>query len=379
MRLRTRLLAASLAVAAVASAAVLVVSSGARADDPVHVLTAAGSDTTEAVMHDVLTRFAASPANVDAVGVANIPAVPTGPGYVVPSDAACPSRTYVVSGSPPASYTAPNGSGAGRNALRDPTNLANGCIDIARSSSPPSASDPAGFRYFGFARDAVSWAAFNGGRAPVELTKNEIKGIYDCSFTNWNQVGGTAGPIQRYLPQSGSGTRAFFISNILDGADPTIVSSASCPAVKIVEENKGNEITPADRPGAIVPYSAGAWIAQANGAIANARSTSTIRAITVSGVVLKPVAPPVFGKYAPNGPVISGGDFPGVRTVYNVLDTDSLAYAEALRAVGFDSADPVSGVRSPLCSGEMATVLETFGFTPLAPNANGITCTIETR
>ncbi len=375
MQLRTRLLTAALAVASVAAPVVLS-STPATAADPTHRLTAAGSDTTEAVMETILDRYAASPANTGGDAVANIPAVPKGAGYTVGADAGCGARTYVPSGTPPTNYTAPNGSGAGRNALKDPTNLANGCIDIARSSSGPSSSDPAAFRYFGFAKDAVSWAAYSGGRAPVSLTKSQIKGIYDCSFTNWNEVGGTAGSIQRYLPQAGSGTRSFFIANILDGSDPTTVSSASCPAVKLVEENKGNLVAVADRPGAIVPYSAGAWIAQANGVLANTRSTATIRSITVSGTALKPVAGPTFGKYSPNAAVINGGVFPGVRTVYNVLDTDSVAYAQALKAVGFDSANPTTGVRSPLCSGQLASVLQTYGFTPLAPDANGTTCTV---
>ncbi|HEV7721117.1 MAG TPA: substrate-binding domain-containing protein [Iamia sp.] len=376
MRFRTRVLAAALAVTSVGPSAALVTSTPAQAADPTHVLTAAGSDTTEAVMQQVLARFSSSAANVNASGVANIPAVPVAPGFTVPTDNGCASRTYIVSGTPPTTYTAPNGSGAGRNALKDPTNLTNGCIDIARSSGGPSAGDPAGFRYFGFAKDAVSWAAFNGGRAPAALTKTQIKGIYDCSFTNWSEVGGTAGAIQRYLPQAGSGTRTFFIANILDGSDPTTVSSGSCPAVKLVEENKGNQVTAGDRPGAILPYSAGSWIAQANGATPNFRSTATVRAITVTGTALQPVAAPTFGKYKPNATVISGGAFPGVRTVYNVLHTDSLGYAEAQRAVGYDTANPASGVRSPLCNGQLATVLQTFGFTPLAANGNGITCTI---
>lgn len=374
MRLRTRILAAALAATSVGTTAALVASTPAPAADPTHVITAAGSDTTEAVMAEVLTRFGASVANVNASGVANIPALPASP-YTVPADNGCASRSYVTSGTPPTTYTAPNGSTAGKNALKDPTNLTNGCVDIARSSSGPSGSDPAEFRYFGFAKDAVSWAAFNGGRAPATLTKTQIKGIYDCSYTNWNEVGGTTGPIQRYLPQAGSGTRTFFIANILDGADPTTVSSGSCPAVKLVQENNGAAVTSGDRPGAILPYSAGAWIAQANGATPNVRSTTTVRAISVSGTNLQPVAPPSFGKYKPNATVINGGQFPGVRTVYNVLHTNSVGYAEALRAVGYDTANPTTGVRSPLCNGQLTSTLERFGFTPLAPNGNGITCT----
>lgn len=377
MRLRTRILTAALALTTVGSAAAFVAAAPAPAADPTHVLTASGSDTTEAVMAQVLARFQASAANVNAAGVANIPALPSSP-YVVPGDAGCVSRTYVSgAGAPPTTYGAPNGSSAGRNALKDPTNLTNGCVDIARSSSSRSGSDPAEFRYFGYARDAVSWAAFNGGRAPASLTKTQIKGIYDCSFTNWSEVGGTAGPIQRYLPQAGSGTRSFFISNILDNADPTTVSTGSCPAVKVVQENNGVQVPTAERAGAILPYSAGAWIAQANGASPNVRSTTTIRAITVSGARLHPVSAPVFGKYKPNSAVINGGAFPGARVVYNVLHTNSVGYTEALRAVGYDTANPTTGVRSPLCTGQMATLLQTFGFTPLAADGNGITCTVS--
>ncbi|HEX7133940.1 MAG TPA: substrate-binding domain-containing protein [Iamia sp.] len=375
MRFRTRVLAAALAVTSIGPSAALATSTPVQAADPTHVLVAAGSDTTDFVMRELMTRFGTSAANVNASGSVNIPAVPTTP-FVVPSDNGCASRTYVVSGAPPTTYTSPNGSTAGKNALKDPTNLTNGCIDIARSSSGPSGSDPAGFRYFGYAKDTLSWAAFNGGRAPATLTKTQIKGIYDCSFTNWSEVGGTAGAIQRYVPQAGSGTRAFFFSNLLDGADPSTVSSPSCPAVKVIEENKGDQVLAADRPFAILPYSASSWIAQANGATPNFRSTATVRAITVSGTPLQPVAKPVFGKYAPNAAVVSGGQFPGARTVFNVLHTDSLGYAEALRAVGYDTANPATGVRSPLCNGQMATVLQKFGFTPLPANGNGITCTL---
>ena len=377
MNLRTRILTATLAVTSLAVPAALSATAPAGAAAPVR-LTAAGSDTTEAVMEVVLARYAGSPANVDANTTANIPALPKAPGFVVPADTTCAARTYVTAGSPPTTYTAPNGSGAGKNALKDPTNLTNGCIDIARSSSGRSGSDPAAFQYFGFAKDAVSWAAFNGGRAPASLSKAQIKAIYDCTFTDWSEVGGTSGPIQRFLPQTGSGTLSFFLSNILDGGtDPATITTASCPAVKRVEENKGDQVAPADRAGAILPYSAGSWIAQPNGATVNFRSTATIRAITVAGTPQKPVAGPTFGKYQPNASVINGGTFPGVRTVYNVVDTDSVAYTAARGAVGFDPANPTATAsRSPLCNGDLATVLRTFGFTPLAADANGVTCTV---
>jgi phosphate transport system substrate-binding protein len=376
MNLRTRALGAAIAVTAFATPIALQASSPAAAATPIR-LTAAGSDTTESVMNAVLAAYAGNAtANPGGVTTSNIPALPTSP-FAVAADNTCEARTYVAAGNPPTTYTAPNGSSGGRNALKDATNLTNGCIDIARSSSGRGSSDPAGFEYYAFAKDAVSWAAFSGGKAPAALTKAQIKGIYDCTFVDWSEVGGTAGRIQRYLPQAGSGTRSFFQANILDGLDPSTITTGACPAVKLVQENEGTPVDAADRPFAILPYSAGAWVAQANGAQNNARSTATIRSITVSGTKLNPVAGPTLGKYKPNASVVNGGTFPGVRNVYNVLHTDSVAYTAARAAVGFDAANPTDvSKRSPLCNGQLASTLERFGFTPLPANANGVTCTV---
>jgi len=377
MRSVSRRLIAGVAIVVGALAPIVAVTP-ASAAAPHHVITAAGSDTTEAVMRAVLANFNKSAANTNHDGTANIPAVPGTRGYKVAADANCAVRTYAVVGSPPAMYTAPNGSGAGKTALADPTNLANGCIDVARSSAGPAAGESSAFRYFGYAKDAVSWAAFQSNtHAPATLTKGDIKNIYGCNVTDWAQVGGTSGPIQRYLPQAGSGTLKFFITNILDNNDPSTIAGVGCPAVKRVEENKGDQIDAADRTTAILPYSAGQWIAQANRVITDHRAGATVRSITVNNVAQNPVGPKVHGKYTPNARVING-PFPGARVVYNVLDTDSVDYAWALKAVGFDSANVATGVKSPLCTGKLATVLKTYGFLPLAADSHGITCQVET-
>ena len=96
--------------------------------------------------------------------------------------------------------------------------------------------------------------------APATMTKAQLQGIYNCTYTDWGQVGGIPGhPIQRYMPQSNSGTYSFFLSNWLGGVDPALVSSTTppagstfpCPAVintqldnagKPLEENTGNEL-----------------------------------------------------------------------------------------------------------------------------------------
>jgi len=72
------------------------------------------------------------------------------------------------------------------------------------------------------------------------------------------------------------------------------------------------------------------------------------------------------------------GGFPGVFTVYNVLHADSVAFTAARAAVGYDTSNPVTGVKSPLCKGQLDGLLRTYGFLPFAADSNGITCTFST-
>jgi ABC-type phosphate transport system substrate-binding protein len=252
------------------------------------VIAAAGSDTTQDFTG---SYFASAPVQALDTNVVNIPASPVpAAGVNVAADANCNAVTY-TDGSVPNDAThqaAPNGSGAGKTALTGavagtyPNATANGapstghgCIDIARSSSGRGGSDPATFEYYAFALSGVTWGSASLA-APASLTNQQLKDIYNCVFTDWSQVGGAPGHIQRYLPQAGSGTRNFFISNVLAGADPTLVTGTNCPAVRTsFEENTGQDLytpNPQDPTGtnaatyqeAIVPYDAGKFVVQAN-------------------------------------------------------------------------------------------------------------------
>ncbi len=330
-------------------------------DGRVQALAAAGSDTTQDVVGAVLDAYRAdTTANPDGDLTVNIPVT----GTTVPADETCEQRTYVpaAEAAPPTTYPAPSGSGAGKNALKDPANLTTACVDIARSSSARAASDPAEFEYYGYAKDAVSFARYPGA-APGDLTLAQLRGIYDCTITNWNQVGGTDAAIVRYLPPAASGTRSFFVGTVL-GAEP----STSCGEVKVAAENDGTAVPAADRPAAVLPYSVAQWVAQANGAVTDVRSGVEVGSLGGENPVSGPDA---AGRYEPNAGVINGGTFPGVRTVYNVLDTRLPSYGQALRVVGFDATGP-----GYLCSGSTAVtaVLKTYGFTPLPADATGNTC-----
>ncbi len=215
-------------------------------------------------------------------GVFNIHAAPSSP-QTVPADTdhCQQSVTYAAPPVPVGDVLAPNGSGNGRNALvqgssYNPAVPNNACVSIARSSGTPRTSatgDSTTFEYYAFALDGVSWASASLN-APAVLTPAQILGIYNCTFTNWAQVGGGSGPIQRFEPQPGSGTRSFFESAFLGGLDPTTISTPSCPAVITVqsngqplEENTGKEVNSLFYQTAIIPHSAGQWGFQGNNSI----------------------------------------------------------------------------------------------------------------
>jgi ABC-type phosphate transport system substrate-binding protein len=175
----------------------------------------------------------------------------------------------------------PDGSGAGIAALEanetDPKDSKYYCIDYARSSSPRSSSDPAcdasgGICFVSLAGDAVTWAvrdaASGGTDAPASLTPAQLKAIYECTDTNWKQVGGKSAPIKAYLPQTSSGTRSFFLLALGGGTTP--ITPGSCVSDLpteadpdgTLEENEGiNKVY--DSAEAIGIYSVGLYADQA--------------------------------------------------------------------------------------------------------------------
>lgn len=132
------------------------------------------------------------------------------------------------------------------------------CVDFARSSRSRKSTDPAkgpgGIVFVALAKDAVTYATNGTTNAPSNLTTAQLNSIYSCTVTNWNQVGGKNGTINAQLPQTSSGTRAFFLTAIgIVNPGPCITSTA--------EENEG--IDPVlQGPNTIFPYSIGKYIAE---------------------------------------------------------------------------------------------------------------------
>jgi ABC-type phosphate transport system substrate-binding protein len=158
----------------------------------------------------------------------------------------------------------PNGSSAGITQLATFQKTSDGkdfCSSFARSSRARASTDPAfapgGIAFVDLAGDAVTWSAQATTNAPATLTTAQLAAIYNCTDTNWNQVGGKNAPIHAFIPQSGSGTRAFFLSAI------GIATPGSCVSDDngLLEENEGVNPVLKD-PDAIFPYSIGKFIAE---------------------------------------------------------------------------------------------------------------------
>lgn len=175
--------------------------------------------------------------------------------------------------------TRPNGSGAGiaelEANLRPSGDKADWCVDFARSSRPRATTDPSSIVFVPFGIDAVTWSAdtFGGAsHAPAGLSTKALKAIYSCDASilktslsgpvTWNEVGGTGThKIIPVIPQSASGTRAFFLASI----GVTTLGSCVRGQNNTVEENEGTNAIfkkKTTAPDIVFPYSVAVYLAQ---------------------------------------------------------------------------------------------------------------------
>lgn len=242
-------------------------------------------------------------------------------------------------------------------------------VDFARSSSGPVAGS--GLTYLPFARDAVSIVfRTSGSLTGVSLSIDELKEIYsgvdpsaaaDQVVTTGTGAGATVTvngvAVHPKIPQQGSGTRSFFLGAI---GNPTLAGYISDPATGGLAENDGTVLTTA---GDLIPFSAAAWIKQAN---TSAAGTSGNEIATVNGQAPTTGTVPNLLPGALFG-ATSGSDFiprvaatyPFARDTYNVVPTAFLTGTTAQQALvsrltsagtslakGVDHADSKAIIRS---------------------------------
>jgi len=189
-----------------------------------------------------------------------------------PTTGAMGDPIQLKSGSANCNIPRPDGSSAGITALENTLTTTGGqpCINFARSSRGPATTDPATITFINLAGDAVTYATQPGGHAPAAgLTTAQLTGIYNCTITNWSQVGGTSAPIDAFIPQSTSGTRAFFLSALGLTAPGGCVSTSATVSgagganANTLQENEGDApILNKNKADVIFPFSVGKWIAE---------------------------------------------------------------------------------------------------------------------
>ena len=222
----------------------------------------------------------------------------------------------------------PNGSGNGKKALYGAGNVPD--IDFARSSSALDATEKqAGLQAFPFAKDSLALATAKTSNAPAAISAADMVRIYSGAVTNWSQLGGTPGVIEPKIPQSGSGTRSFFVAQLQAANNGNAVTLAG--TVTEVQEHDPAQIQA--NPNAVAPFSIGR----------NAVAGSPLR--------------------------IEGG-FSAARALYNVVRQGDVAKPEILSIFG-DSGFVCSPAAKPL--------IAAAGFEQLLPKTQGGVCGVPTQ
>ncbi|MBG0852926.1 hypothetical protein I2W78_13995 [Streptomyces spinoverrucosus] len=191
----------------------------------------------------------------------------------------------------------PNGSSAGIDALRTAVDTSTGCVDFARSSRGVADSSTQDLTWIPFGKDAVSWAKRSDSALPTNLTDIQLRDIYECRLTSLNGVSIT--PI---LPQSQSGTRAFFLSSIQATPGTCVQTSES------IQENDGRVL---DSAGDIVPFSVAQYTAQETEAVTDRRGAAVLGSVN--------------GQAPRDENLELNPAFPYLRDVFNVVPTSKLS------------------------------------------------------
>jgi hypothetical protein len=294
-------------------------------------------------------------------------------------------------------FLRPNGSGDGFTALRysNGTNLSAltpydsgtaaempkvGAIAFSRSSGSPTAvagaanlSTTGQYQWIPFAYDnlALSVGATTNITTAADFTVADLTALYEnCDavtaggITYWplgspNPEPSGATVIDLYIPQTGSGSRSTWLTDITGSTTPSVCvfDTGQDPSTatfnQLLEENNG--VAVADDPNGVFPYSAGDWLYETS------LGTSNPGDLT-DGAVLQPitVGTTEISPLNAAGTALNTTTFPIFRELYNVFITSQVVGANA---------DPnlvrmFVGATSALC--QSSGIIREFGFVSLA-------------
>jgi ABC-type phosphate transport system substrate-binding protein len=307
------------------------------------VLSGVGSDTTQDVMNAMANTVTIGGTKV--LGSYNA-LIAGDSGFDSKDPASLPAGAttchYAANTGTNAAGVRPNGSGAGRARLLESLTAGdprNGCLDFSRSSSLDQSAATTQLTYIPFALDGIAYAVRSDSTINRRLSLNSLKLIYQCDPS-------TTANFLPLLPQSGSGTRAFWLATL----GLTEATKGAC--VKDTWDNDSNPATPEvpieehdGRPlldkKNLAPFSAAQWAAQSIGVITDVRGKAVLGGI--AGV-------PALG--------VNGGGA-ATRKVYNVVPTSRVGNAS------FPELNQVFVGPSALICQQTATI-GTYGFGTIA-------------
>jgi ABC-type phosphate transport system substrate-binding protein len=234
---------------------------------------------------------------------------------------------------PGCSIARPNGANGGISAIllnqKSDTNTGGDgtsyCIDWVRSSRPKgSASGEANLTFYAQSRDAVSYAVIGNAYAPTTpLTTAQLKDIFECTVTDWSEVGGQAGPIHVYLPPASAATLTFFLTAIGTSLTNVNAGCAGLPTVFSQQQNDGRTMN--GDPMGIAPYAVTKWAAQSNEApgISDARGGTHVGTVntTTSPLTTQTLNNVTYQVLNPNFATGDSTNFG--RLFYNVVRNDA--------------------------------------------------------
>ncbi|MBN2487459.1 MAG: PstS family phosphate ABC transporter substrate-binding protein [Methanosarcinaceae archaeon] len=151
------------------------------------------------------------------------------------------SETFMMANTDKSVTVIGGGSGVGIAALID------GEVDIAMASREMKPSEIENARSNGIdpVEHTVCWdgiaVAVNPENTVSTLTLSQVRGIYNGSITNWEEVGGTDLKIVAISRDSSSGTYEYFKENVLEGEEyrpDALIQSATGAIVLEVSQNK---------------------------------------------------------------------------------------------------------------------------------------------
>lgn len=248
----------------------------------------------------------------------------------------------------------PNGSGAGVAALIADSpgggssyeGLPTGSIQFARMSRLPNSGEEgscststacAGLHVYQLATDNLQIAHLaNGYNGPSGLSLSDLVAIYQCTTTTWNKLpgnsGGSTATIRPLIPQSGSGTRNFFLADLQAANGNTAIKLGSC--VGTVEEHDPDGIyEDTQSANAVEPFSTGKLSLINSGYFMNGNTTAG--AGTPAATTTNSAFTPGLLTSDPGTNSADGGNstaYTSSRGLYVVLRQEDVANTDGLSA-----------------------------------------------